>query len=81
MLDRVCPNPMYLCWLQLSEAHPKTTGMFDAVAKLISFCSLLKSDDVRWCSRGDLAQEENIKPILMQCPAYSRISKEMYFWP
>ena len=61
-------------------------ALCEDMAKLVCNASKLKSDDfmlekatfgTRMCIECDLGIEENVKHIVMQCPAYENIRREM----
>ena len=70
--------PRYLSWWQISDNYPRHAKMCESLARLVCKTSLLKSDDYRLkglthsnraCNNCDLYATENVKHLLMQCPA------------
>ena len=71
-------QPRYLSWWQISDNLPEHTKMCECLARIVCKACMLKSDDYRLkglaqgyrtCTNCDLYAEENIRHILMQCPA------------
>ena len=71
-------QPRYLSWWQISDNLPEHTKMCECMARIVCKACMLKSDDYRLkglaqgfrtCTNCDLYAEENIRHILMQCPA------------
>ena len=79
--------PRYLSWWQISDNCPRHTKMRESLARLVSKTSLLKSDDYRLkgltpinrvCNNCDLYAPENVKHLLMQCPAMEDDRVKLY---
>ena len=86
LLTRICPNPRYLTWWNLSNKYGETIYFCEIMAKIISHASLLKCDDVRLkhlapgnriCSLCNLYVVEDIYHIVMQCPGTQHLRREM----
>ena len=87
LLTRICPNPRYLTWWNLSNKYGETIYFCEIMAKIISHASLLKCDDVRLkhlapgnrtCSLCDLYVVEDVYHITMQCPGTQQLQREMF---
>ena len=80
-------QPRYLSWWQISDNLPEHTKMCECLARIVCKACMLKSDDYRLkglppsyrtCNNCDLYAEENIRHILMQCPALENDRAKMY---
>ena len=73
-----CGN-RYLTWWYISDKFPNMISGCEVMAKIVCHASLLKVDDVRFkratiasrfCPLCDLAQEDNIRHMVMECPRF-----------
>ena len=78
ILYKTIGTPRYLSWWQISDNLLIHTRMCESLARIVCKSSLLKSDDYRLksltpcnrvCNNCDLYATEDIKHLLMQCPA------------
>ena len=77
----------YLNWWYLSNIQYCTQKICEVMSKIVCRASLLKTDDYmykvltpshRFCERCDLSELENIRHLIMQCPAYEESRIQMY---
>ena len=72
------PDCRYLTWWYLLDKFPRAMRSCEIVARLVCHASLLKADDVRLkrlnksdrvCNLCELYEDENVRHLVMQCPA------------
>ena len=87
LLTRICPNPRYLTWWNLSNKYGDTIYFCEIMAIIIRHASLLKCDDARLkrlargnstCSLCDLYVIEDVYHIITQCPGTQLLRREMF---
>ena len=87
ILYKTIGTPRYLSWWQISDKFPIHTKMCETLARIVCKSSLLKSDDFRLkgltpsfriCSNCDLYAPEDIRHLLMQCPAMESDRVNLY---
>ena len=80
-------NANYLTWWQLSDIHPEHMRACEIMARLVCHASRLKGDDCRLkslpyshrtCANCDLYLVEDVRHILLQCPANTNIMTGLF---
>ena len=87
LLSRVCDQPGYLIWWEISNSNHYMMGCCEIIVKLLSHSSLLRVDDVRlkgrpfaasFCTFCDLAAIENARHFVMECPKWQQLRTELF---
>ena len=87
LVSKVLGCSRYMFWWSHSDDHPEDMKMCETMARIICRTSLLKSDDTRLiggfssnrtCTKCDLYILEDIRHLVMQCPAVNEIRLRMY---
>ena len=86
-LFSVINRPYYLIWWIISVNNPKLMKMYEKMAAIVTDAIKLKATDcslkkasflLRTCTKCNLGIEENANHIIMQCPLYEEVRKEMF---
>ena len=81
LLENIGCGNRYLTWWYISDKFPLQTATCEIMAKIVCHATLLKADDVRlkrssiaarFCPFCDMAQEDNITHLVMQCPRFQQ---------
>ena len=84
---KVINRPLFLVWWVISDMFPSMLKNCEIMARLVCNASLLKDNDYRLkklpfihkvCTQCYLGIREDVNHLLMQCPAYVDIKREMY---
>ena len=86
LLSNVCGGAGYLVWWQISDVNHSLMKCCEVVVRLLSHASLLKTDDVRlkgssiaarFCNSCDLAAMDDVRHLILQCPAWQEERSDM----
>ena len=87
LINLVTPSPMYSIWWMISDIHQDFMRRCETMVRILCHTSLLKCDDVkligstfsdRSCILCNNEGYEDIRHIIMQCPAQTELRRGMY---
>ena len=87
MLTKILGKTRYLTWWIHADAHPYDIRMCETMSRIVCRKRLLKADDYRLkgspyskrtCVQCDMFVPEDIRHVVMNCPAVDLIRRKMY---
>ena len=87
LIYMVSQENRYLTWCFIADRFPMLISVSESLAKLVCHASLLKVDDVRlkgssvaakFCTLCDLGHEEDLRHLVLQCPAFEEERSGMF---
>ena len=84
-MSKTCGGPEYSVWWQISDSNHAPMGCCEIMVKLLTHCSMPKTDDVRlkgmtmatkFCVMCDLGAPA--RHMILECPALQQMRNVMF---